>query len=270
MKPALLVLFLSILSASQSLANDAPLVAAASSLRQVWPLLMQAYSPATRPRVTFGSSGNLTRQIIQSAPFELLLSANQNYPEMLLSRGIAKAKPVTYTVGALAWVALDNSDLAQSLALLPLPISPTSKQAEAEKSDTEIAFLASKPIQLAIANPAFAPYGQAAKQVLDAHGIGDLENLELTIGENAAQALQFALSGAVDGGIVPLSLVSGAARKKLPPIVVAEIAVSLHQPLTHTMILIEPPSVGAQSLFDFLLSEPAQRIFAQNGFRAKD
>ena len=57
--------------------SPAPPVAVASSLRYSWPALMDAYPAGDSVRVTFGSSGNLARQIVQGAPFGLLLSADK-------------------------------------------------------------------------------------------------------------------------------------------------------------------------------------------------
>lgn len=256
MKFTLLAFLLTFLATNSGLANDAPLVAAASSLRQVWPLLMQAYSPAEKPRATFGSSGNLTRQVLQGAPFELLLSADLAYTEALHSKGKSREIPVPYATGALAWVALPESPVAQWLQ----------RPSIAEGVSTPFPF--DNTTKLATPNPAFAPYGRAAAQVLDANGITSASNIKLALGENAAQALQFALSGATAGGIVPLSLVSGVAKEQLPTIVVREIDASLHDPLIHGMVLIKNPTPNAQQLFNFLLSDQAQRIFEQNGFRA--
>lgn len=262
MKSVLLAFFLSILVVDQSRANDAPLVAAASSLRQVWPLLMAAYGPEIEPRITFGSSGNLSRQILQSAPFELFLSANQTYSEQLYSQGKSSDKPTPYTIGVLAWVALPQTPLAQ---WLNNSIDPNNLAAD---TNTQIPFPYKDIKKLAIANPAFAPYGQAAMQALVASGANRQSSIKFNLGENAAQALQFALSGATGGGIVPLSLVIGPATKQLPAIVVSEIAATMHKPLIHSMVLIDNPGSSVTSLFNFLLSEQAQQIFEQHGFRA--
>lgn len=256
MKSILPAFLLSILVVNQSLANDAPIVAAASSLRQVWPLLMQAYSAAEKPRVTFGSSGNLSRQIQQGAPFDLFLSADQSYPEKLYSDNISTTKPTQYATGALAWIALPGTPVAVWL------------DNAAGRKNAMASFPFSDVAKLAIANPAFAPYGRAAQQVLATSNTNQLHKIKYTHGENAAQTLQFALSGATDGGIVPLSLVSAAAKIQLPKVAVRQIPASLHSPLEHTMVLIGEPTDNAQSLFDFLLSQKAQLIFEQNGFRA--
>lgn len=261
MKSVLLAFYLSILATCPVVANDAPLVAAASSLRQVWPLLMQAYTPIEKPRVTFGSSGNLTRQILQGAPFELFLSADVTYTEQIHTEGKSSGSPVPYTIGALAWVALPNTPLAHWL-------HDTTEHDSTNYSSAAPSFPLNGIAKLSIANPAFAPYGQAAIEALAANNVNTTSRIKYTMGENAAQALQFALSGATGGGLVPLSLVSGTAKEHLPDIVVNEIDTSLHRPLLHSMVLIDNPSASAQSLFYFLLSEQAQNIFEQNGFRA--
>lgn len=240
------------LAAVQANANESPLIAVASSLRQVWPALMHEYREldAATPRVTFGSSGNLARQILQGAPFDLFLSADDTYPQWLIENGVTDHTPVTYAYGLLAWVTQPDSTLAVWL-------NTTEKTPDA---------LPAQLTRLSIANPAFAPYGIAAKEILDAYP--ESANLAFTLGENAVQALQFALSGASDGGIVPLSLVSNAARAQLPPLQFKRIDPTRHNPLVHTMILLTEKSGGEKALFDFLLSETAQRILAQNGFEA--
>jgi len=262
MKSVLLAFFLSILVVNQSRANDAPLVAAASSLRQVWPLLMAAYAPEKNPRITFGSSGNLSRQILQSAPFELFLSADQSYSEQLYIQGKSIDEPTPYTIGVLAWVALPQTPLAHWLNRSTDPVSPT------DDINTKPSFPFTDIKNLAIANPAFAPYGRAAMQALQANGVNRQSSIKFNMGENAAQTLQFALSGATGGGIVPLSLVTGLATQQLPKIIVSKIAPTMHAPLIHSMVLIDTPSSSATSLFNFLLSEQAQQIFEQHGFSA--
>jgi molybdate transport system substrate-binding protein len=59
---------------------------------------------------------------------------------------------------------------------------------------------------VAIANPEHAPYGRAAEQALSTAGVLDAVQPKLVFGENVEQALQFAQSGAVDAGVVALSL----------------------------------------------------------------
>ena len=253
MKPALLAFFL-LLTTGSANADKSTLVAVASSLRQVWPELMKHYPAANGIRVTFGSSGNLARQIAQGAPFTLFLSADEQYPQWLIEQGITSQRPTIYASGRLAWVALPQSTLGDWI--------------QAKNNETKQAIpIPDNLKRLAIANPAFAPYGRAALTVLDSMGIAN--TVELSLGENAMQALQFTLSGATDGGIVPLSLVNESVKEKLPSLQIAEIATDQHQQLIHAMLLIGEPSAGSQSLFDYLLSAQAQSILSTNGFQVE-
>jgi molybdate transport system substrate-binding protein len=60
---------------------------------------------------------------------------------------------------------------------------------------------------VAIANPAHAPYGKAALAALESAGVREAVESKLVLGENVAQAAEFARSGNADAGIVALSLV---------------------------------------------------------------
>lgn len=253
MKSGLKALLLLWLGIGQVQADNAPLVAVAASLRHVWPHLMSAYHHPQKPRVTFGSSGNLARQITQGAPFELLLSADESFPAWLVANGTTNQSPVVYAHGQLAWIAPPTSRLADVLS-----------QANAKD---EIAFILPDDVtRISIANPAFAPYGRAAKTVLNTLKGG--KSLTLAMGENATQALQFALSAAAEGGIVPLALVSDTARAKLPDMVVAKIPTALHEPVIHAMVAINEPSIATKTLFDFLISDVAQAVLLEHGFLA--
>lgn len=234
-------------------ADNRPLVAVASSLRHVWPALMADYQHTQMPKVTFGSSGNMARQIAQGAPFELFLSADQAFPQWLADKGTTTQLPRIYTRGRLAWIALADSPLADWLE-------------QSDKPNGSKITLPDTITRLAIANPAFAPYGRAANTVLASFHNRDA--IQLSLGENAAQALQFALSGATDGGIVPLSLLSKAVLKQWPDTVIVEIQTDRYAPILHSMVIIGEPSSEAMALFNFLLSDTAQTILERNGFMA--
>ena len=251
MKSTLLILLLAFTLSSNAQSNDAPLVAVASSLRYVWSSLMDKYPSADLPRVTFGSSGNLARQITQGAPFQLFLSADDSFPKWLRENGITNQEPVEYLEGKLVWVTKPGTPLAIWLLNdfgrnIGNPVLPEHIK------------------RLAIANPRFAPYGVVAEQVLEV--VDTNSSVKLTLGENAVQALQFSLSGATDGGIVPKSLVSETARKKLPDLITVDVDTNLYSAVKHTMVFIGEPDQSTQFLFDFLLSETALFVFTQNGF----
>ena len=67
-------------------AEDVPLFAVASNMMQVMTEILKQYRhepEAGNINLIFGSSGNFARQIIQGAPFELFLSANKKYVDVL-------------------------------------------------------------------------------------------------------------------------------------------------------------------------------------------
>ena len=96
--------------------------------------------------------------------------------------------------------------------------------------------LAQPELSLAIANPATAPYGRAAMDVLQREAFREARGRKLVRGNNAVQAYQFWHSGAVARALVPRSLAPEA-----PPI-----PQDWHQPLQqHAMILKESPAASA-------------------------
>src|SRR5690606_4731910 len=98
--------------------------------------------------VVSGSTGQLYAQILGGAPFDVLLAADQERPELLAERGLGVADTrFTYALGRLVlWTR--SATLREGLSL-----------------DT----LRSASFRwLAIANPALAPYGRAAEQTLEA------------------------------------------------------------------------------------------------------
>src|SRR5207248_177837 len=125
------------------------IVAAASDLTTLESELSIAFKTQTgiRVRFSFGSSGNLARQIENGAPFDVFLSANELYVSQLASTGqLDPASIRTYAFGRLAlW----------------------SKSAEFKQLDQ---LAAAKVRHIAIANPAHAPYGVAARQALEKAG----------------------------------------------------------------------------------------------------
>jgi len=140
-------------------------------------------------RIAYGSSGNFYAQIQNRAPFDVFLSADQQYPLRLVQEGIAAENAVfVYASGRLAVWVPESSPLDPGTAL----------------RDPRVR-------HLAIANPQHAPYGRAAEAALRSMGIYDSVEKKLVLGENISQTLQFVQSGAADVGIVALSLAAAPA-----------------------------------------------------------
>ncbi len=164
-------------------------VAAAADLSTALKELSDAYEKKTgvSVKLSFGASGALTQQIQNGAPFDLFFSADMDYPRQLISAGLADAGSLyQYAVGRLVlWVPADS----------PLDV---------EHKGIEVLLDASVK-KIAMANPEHAPYGRAAVAALKHYCMYDRVREQLVLGENVAQAAQFAESGNAQVGFVALA-----------------------------------------------------------------
>jgi molybdate transport system substrate-binding protein len=139
--------------------------------------------------IVYGASGALFTQIENGAPFDVLVSADMDYPRKLASRRLADGATLfRYAIGRLVlWTpagsGVDVARLGMNSVLDPA-VS-----------------------RIAIANPAHAPYGQAAVAALKHFKLYDKVSSKLVAGENAGQAAAFAASGNAQLGFLPRSLV---------------------------------------------------------------
>jgi len=228
----------------------APLVAAASDVQFALDEVIERFERDTgiSPRVTYGSSGNLARQIEQGAPFELYLSADESYVERLAERLLTRDRGTLYAVGRLALYVPQGS---------PLQPDPQLKHLAARLARGESG-------RVAIANPEHAPYGRAAEQALRSLGLWDAVRPKLLYGENVAQAAQFASSGNADGGIIAHSLaLAPALRDRGRSVLLPE---ALHAPLRQRMVLLKRASPAAERLYGYLQSPASRAILREYGF----
>ena len=241
-----------LVSGPAAASEEPPLVAAAASLRHVFPELTRAWmaTGGVRPDVSFGSSGNLYRQIAQGAPFEIFLSADEEQALALVRAGRTDGEGTVYGVGRLALLVPPHSRLALDASL----------------SDLGAALDDGRLRRLAIANPAHAPYGRAAREALTGAGLWPRLDGRLLLAENAAQAVQFALARGADGGLVPwaLALAERVASQTRHVLLDA----STHRPIAQRMVLLAHPDAEARALFRFLAGPRARNIFERAGFAA--
>lgn len=137
--------------------------------------------------LTAGSTGKLYAQIVNGAPFDIFLAADQDRPRLLEERNATvEGSRFTYATGRLAlWSAGASHLNADSAAVL---------------NGGEFR-------RLAIANPDLAPYGAAAKQVLQKLGLWDALQSKIVMGENITQSFTFVATGNAELGFVALSSV---------------------------------------------------------------
>lgn len=222
-------------------------IAAASDLQFAMEALITEFSASettAEVKVVYGSSGNFNAQITQGAPFDLYFSADISYPQALHASGFAASAPQPYATGRLVlWsTTVDVSALEWS----------------------ELA--ADRFKRIAIANPAHAPYGKRAEEMLEAVGLLEQLRPRLVLGDNISQAAQFVQTGAADVGLVALSLVSAPAlRDSGWHRVIPE---ELHKPLVQGFIITRraQDNALARRFASYISSASAQKILADYGF----
>lgn len=198
--------------------------------------------------LSFGSSGNFARQIPQGAPFELFLSADEDYILKLAAQGLMQGEGRLYAIGRIALLVPHGSKL----------------RADSELQDLVAAVGDGRIQRFAIANPEHAPYGRAARSALQRAGIWERLQPHLVLGENVAQATQFATSGSAQGGIVAWSLANSAEVAKRGT--VALIPESWHAPLRQRMALTNRAGFAARRFYDYLQQPAARAVFERHGF----
>src|SRR5688572_4337160 len=94
-------------------AQAPPAIAAASDLQFALEAIARAFTAESGERVTlvFGSSGNLARQIMEGAPFELFLSADEAFVDALADAGFSRDRGMLYAVGRIVLFAPRGSPL---------------------------------------------------------------------------------------------------------------------------------------------------------------
>jgi molybdate transport system substrate-binding protein len=225
-------------------------VAAAADLNAALTEIAGQFQRETGQRVdlVFGSSGTLTRQILDGAPFELLLSADEAFVDTLAKAGLTRDGGALYAVGRLVLFAPTGS-----------PLDP------AGGLDALRRLLAAGQVRrFAIANPEHAPYGRAAEATLRKHGLWTAVQPHLVLGENVAQAAQFATTGNAVGGIVAYSLVrtpSVGSRGRYALIPDAD-----HPPLRQRMVMLKRAGPVAARFYDYLQQPAARTVLERYGF----
>ncbi|MCS7251810.1 MAG: molybdate ABC transporter substrate-binding protein [Anaerolineae bacterium] len=219
-------------------------IAAAADLRGAMDEIIRAYEARTGIRVmaSYGSSGQLAQQIENGAPFDVFLSADWGYIERLRRGG--------HTV--------PGTERLYARGRLALVVAPNFSKGLRSLSDLQDPALR----YLAIANPDHAPYGRAARQVLERAGLWEALQSKIVLGENILQAFQFVRTGQADAGLVALALA-------LPSdLEWALIPLEFHEPIDQGLAVLRRASHEslARDFTEFILSVQGQEILRRYGF----
>jgi molybdate transport system substrate-binding protein len=234
-------LFSSITSSAQELK-----VAVAANLQGVIKVLSKDFKQKTgidiQPIV--GSSGNLSTQIKNGAPFDLFLSADMIFPENLAKEGFSTKEPAVYAYGSLIICSIQNIGFENWERLL----------------------LSGRIKKIAIANPTIAPYGKAAEESLKLKGVLSDIRSKLVTGESISQVNTYITTGTVDVGFTTRALVKDIEGKTT--IYWKEIDPKSYTPIKQGMIILKQSKEtgNAQKFYEYMLSPAAKKILKEYGY----
>lgn len=203
--------------------------------------------PHTKIQVTLGSSGKLTAQINNGAPYEVFMSANMKYPQALYQKKIAVTEPLVYAQGSLAYLSHRKQDFSTGMALL--------------KSE--------KIAKIALANPKTAPYGKAAEEAMKHAGIYESVKRKYVFAESVSQTVTYTITATDIGFIAKSSLYSPKMARFKEGIHWLEVDSDHYTPINQGIVLLKAGKnkAEAKAFYDFILSENAQKIFRDFGYR---
>lgn len=201
-----------------------------------------------------GSSGKLYHQILSGLPVDLFISADTRYVQQLVNQQyIAKQSHAIYAIGKLVLLVnhkqfmpnIDQTDVASYLA-----------------------YLSKYKKNVGLANPATAPYGLAAKQVLNKYHFWPCKPIRCVMADNAARVYHFLHLSAVDAAFVARSLVPSVVPDHLKVIPILDADYSPIMQSAGVLVRTKKPE-AANKLLTFLLSADAQKIIRQYGYTVR-
>jgi molybdate transport system substrate-binding protein len=240
---------LTLVIAPQLAVAETALVAVATNFSEVIDVLKTDFETATDHKLTIitGSTGKLYAQIVNGAPFDVFLAADQARPERLVADGWTLGSRFTFATGQLALWSADVDRIGENgLQALTEPYR-----------------------RLAIANPQLAPYGVAAKEALTALGLLEKLQERIVMGENIGQAHALVASGNAELGIVALAYAISPRNIKagsywvIPP----ELYAPIHQDAVLTRHAQD--NAAASAFVDYLQSDPAKETIRAYGYEVK-
>jgi len=241
-----LMAFCALMALSFSVHAERFIIAAASDLRFALDDVIEIYRkdyPDHELEVIYGSSGKMTSQIINGAPYDIFFAADISYPEKLEAAGFTATDPAVYAIGRI--VIWSNTVDASRVTLQDLAGGAFRR--------------------IAIAQPSHAPYGLRAQEAMQAVGVWEKVQDKLVFGENIAHTAQMVESGAAEIGIIALSLARFPSMARHGHHLIDE---SLHNPLTQGYIVTRrgggKPAV--MNFAKFMQTDAAHEIMERYGF----
>lgn len=226
-------------------------IATAANMQQAMEEIAQAFETETgiSVDVSSSSSGTLTNQIKQGAPFDLFVSANMRYPNKLFEEGLAVDPPEVYAYGTLV---LCSSTMSEIFGIEELLIDEITT--------------------IAIPNPETAPYGIAATEAITNFGIDESIKHKIIYGESVGQVNQYIMTGNADIGFTSASVMQ--AEPGSEHVLVVPVDPSLYTPIEQGIVRlkygVEEHPANTELFYLFMFSETAQQILLKYDYTLKE
>ncbi|RZK24340.1 MAG: molybdate ABC transporter substrate-binding protein [Hymenobacter sp.] len=222
-------------------------IAAAADLKYVLDSLVVVFNrqhPLATATVVYGSSGKFYEQLSHDAPFDLFFSADSDYPRRLQQAGRTAGAPQPYALGRLVLWSKKLNPKAKGLNTL---LDPRVKH-------------------LALANPAHAPYGRLAEEVLRHYKLYDQVKPKFVLGENIGQAAQYAATGAAEAGLLAYSLALSPELRRAGTFYL--IPATAHAPLQQSFVVLKRAggNATAAAFASFMAGPVARQALKKYGF----
>ena len=223
-------------------------VAVAANMKDAFAEILMASQSSGKPevKVVYGSSGNFATQIMNGAPFNLFIAADEKFPLELFNKGRTIDEGAVYAIGKLAIITQKSSGIALS------------------DSKSDMAKAISRANKVAIAKPELAPYGRAAVQYLKAEGLWNIAKDKLVYADNIGAATTYVLSGAADIGFTALSLARSPEVVRQTSFLLVD--PNLYEPIKQRMVLIKGAPPEAVDLYRFMQGPQAKLILQKYGY----
>jgi molybdate transport system substrate-binding protein len=223
-------------------------VAVAANMKDAFAEINAAFKATGKPdlRVVYGSSGNFTAQIMNGAPFNLFISADEQFVQELYKNGKTVDGGKIYAIGKIAMITKNSS----GIKLL--------------NDKAELVNAITRANKVAIAKPELAPYGKAAVEYMKAEGLWDLAKGKLVYGDNIGVATMYVSTGAADIGFTALSLAQSTEVAKMTSYLM--VSDKLYEPIRQRMVLIKGAPQEATDLYQFMQTPKAKEILVKYGY----
>jgi molybdate transport system substrate-binding protein len=219
-------------------------VAAAANLTEVFQELGRQFEAQTgiHPVFSFASTAQLTRQIEESAPFDVFAAADAEHVDKLDREALLLAgSRAVYAIGILVlWIPAHSNGAVTRLEDLTSPGVRV----------------------IAVANPELAPYGKAAIETLHNASLWDRLKPKIVYAENINMAKQYGASNNADAVFTAYSLVLHEGGT------IIQVDQRLHHALVQELGIIarSPRRPAAHRFVDFLLG-PGRPVLLKSGYK---